>query len=359
MIHISKVLRSLLALVISFREGKIRLKGGQNRASELGDLNIWDLKKCNLAFLAKLGWSIVFNKDALWVDLLNKKYLRKTDFLSAVARPSDSYTWRSIKKGRGVLEGGLAVNIGNGLSTKFWLDSWCIFSPLIQHANVSITENEADASVSEFCDATVSSAYRNQFADGPSSPNPWGQVWDIQCTSKQHIFLWRLAHNSLPTSLLLHNRRLLLVPTCFRCSSQVETALHALRLSAQLTFPVRWAAFLVFLPAWVSIVQGKKKGSELLGADNLGEVGAGRLLLLAIRAACLPFLTNCKVVSHALPSKVPHAARMKASLREQQIVGTINERQLSELCSLVLSAQRTVKANHQTASRQKRTEDNP
>ncbi|GER39114.1 branched-chain amino acid ABC transporterATP-binding protein [Striga asiatica] len=28
-------------------------------------------------------------------------YLRKSDFFSVVARPSDSYTWRSILKGRG------------------------------------------------------------------------------------------------------------------------------------------------------------------------------------------------------------------------------------------------------------------
>nr|WMB96903.1 reverse transcriptase [Solanum melongena]WMB97093.1 reverse transcriptase [Solanum aethiopicum] len=76
---------------------------------------------------------------------------------------------------------------------------------------------------------SVSSAYHSQFSPLRPSPYSWDFVWKLPCTAKQHLFLWRLAQNSLPTASLLHNRGLVLLPTCFRCSSDIESALHALR----------------------------------------------------------------------------------------------------------------------------------
>lgn len=57
---------------------------------EQGGLNLGDLRKSNLAFLPKLGWH--FNKEALWVNLIQKKYFRHHDFLSVPGRTTDSYT---------------------------------------------------------------------------------------------------------------------------------------------------------------------------------------------------------------------------------------------------------------------------
>lgn len=120
-------------------------------------------------------------------------------------------------------------------STKFWLDEWSIFSPTIQHAQVAISDEEAEMPVSDFCDDTgcwdlkklhaclpldivhsiasmwttsdddsldtyywkyendglfsVSYAYRHQFDTDIPSHNPCNHIWEIKCTYKQHVFL--------------------------------------------------------------------------------------------------------------------------------------------------------------------------
>lgn len=59
---------------------------------EQGGLNVKDIRKANLAFLAKLGWKILTNKECLWIDIIRKKYLRRDDFLSVPSKSTDSFT---------------------------------------------------------------------------------------------------------------------------------------------------------------------------------------------------------------------------------------------------------------------------
>lgn len=52
---------------------------------EAGGVQIRDLRKVNLALLAKLCWFIWQEEDSLWVEVIKKKYLKTDNLLSLSA----------------------------------------------------------------------------------------------------------------------------------------------------------------------------------------------------------------------------------------------------------------------------------
>ena len=66
----------------------------------------------------------------------------------------------------------------------------------------------------------------------------------------QH-FLWRLAHNALPTREVLFRQKIVQDTTCFRCMGLTETAMHALHdyaVSSSILLLMGWAQLLATLP---------------------------------------------------------------------------------------------------------------
>nr|WMB96745.1 hypothetical protein [Solanum melongena] len=277
------VVQELDKMIISFLWGEMN---GTRKLHELswdqvclpkdqGGLGLRDTRKANFAFLAKLCWYIVKDKDCLWVELIKRKYLRSQEFMQAVARTGDSSTWRGILKGREILCNGLGVGIINGQNTKFWLDEWLPCGPLIQYATTAISEQDCELSVAEFCDEygswnfsriedtlpeeqilqissiwinptdpnddivfwklesdgnfSTKSAYESQLQTLPMRNSIWNHVWSLKCPNKLRIFVWRLVHGVIPTAEFLHHRHMTSQVLCFRCTQQVETSLHALR----------------------------------------------------------------------------------------------------------------------------------
>lgn len=97
-----------------------------------GGLNLRDVRKANLALFFR-NWGGILSLTRILFGL-ERKYLRHHDFFDVPSKASDSYTWRSILKGREVLLKSLGVNVSNGKTTSFWRDHWMPDSPLIQHA---------------------------------------------------------------------------------------------------------------------------------------------------------------------------------------------------------------------------------
>lgn len=82
------------------------------------------MTKLNGAMLAKVGWKIMTEQDALWVKVVKGKSLSNSNFLECRANAQSSYTWRSVIKGQDVLKRGLKWVIGNGRTVRFWIDVW-------------------------------------------------------------------------------------------------------------------------------------------------------------------------------------------------------------------------------------------
>ena len=85
---------------------------------------------------------------------------------------------------------------------------------------------------------TVKSAYRlkcqlddvaNQGQMGKLSTNNqfnWNSIWKLECPTKIKMFMWRIAHNSLPHRLNLLRRGMDLDPICPMCNRMNEDGAH-------------------------------------------------------------------------------------------------------------------------------------
>ena len=73
-----------------------------------------DLHLFNLALLAKQGWKLLTGQSCLLFRVLKARYFPISTFLNAKLSSNASYTWRSIRRTREVLQLGFRWKIGNG-----------------------------------------------------------------------------------------------------------------------------------------------------------------------------------------------------------------------------------------------------
>ncbi|XP_056688018.1 uncharacterized protein [Spinacia oleracea] len=147
-----------------------------------GGLGIRRLKEWNLAFMAKLGRTILTNSDKLWVKILKEKYLKNSNFLNCFANNTHSPLWRDILKGRSILEQGIMIGIGNGDSTSLWYHHWVGDQPLYKTEGVRIPESKAHWNKVVF-DLQMKSAFSlyNAFYVDWSFANNCSQGKDLSC----------------------------------------------------------------------------------------------------------------------------------------------------------------------------------
>ncbi|XP_075645735.1 uncharacterized protein LOC142616862 [Castanea sativa] len=197
-----------------------------------------------------------------------------------------SYAWKSILKGREVIQLGARFRVGNGKSIKIWQHHWLPIKhpPLISSP---IIESMEDATVDCFIDHTTGkwdaeilkgvlipaeaelaqriplphrqtedvlywpftangqytckSGYKflkdleENLGDGNHSKEDktlWKGIWSMEIPNKYKNLLWRACRNSLPTKQNLVRRTITQNPSCDRCSLQAEDTaedtLHAL-----------------------------------------------------------------------------------------------------------------------------------
>jgi len=115
-----------------------------------GGLGIRDSRSMNKALLAKRGWQLCSNNDALWVRIIKAKYLNRDSFLQVEPKSDASFTWKSFLDARDVVEHGIAFLVRNGRIIRFWLDTWLGDEPLISKASTNITEQEANSTVIQY-----------------------------------------------------------------------------------------------------------------------------------------------------------------------------------------------------------------
>ena len=79
----------------------------------------------NTALLAKLNWRFNVEKEALWAQVLRKKYCSQRRINSAnVDKLQCSQIWKAVKKGRGIFNEGSMWTIGRDSNLRFWWDNW-------------------------------------------------------------------------------------------------------------------------------------------------------------------------------------------------------------------------------------------
>ncbi|XP_073353989.1 uncharacterized protein [Aegilops tauschii subsp. strangulata] len=246
----------------------------------MGGLGFKDFELFNLAMLAKQGWRILQEPDSLSARILKSVYFPNTTILQAQLGSKPSQIWRAIVEGVQVLKLGLIKRIGNGNDTDVWLDNWIprdetlraygsrvanpprlasdyfdytmatwdkqkieqTFMPMDVPAILSIplsTRNFDDYWAWHFERNgvfSIRSAYRMLVATrqrreawlegsaGTSNSRTeelsWKALWRTQVPAKVHMFMWRLARQSLPTEDVRAHRNMAVTSSCGLCGSR-------------------------------------------------------------------------------------------------------------------------------------------
>ena len=205
------------------------------------------------------------------------RHFPNTHFLNPDISTYGSHSWKAILKGRSIFSKGTRWIVGNGQSTKFWTDPWLPNGTIrsLIHGPLTLGEDQAkvsdvlapnsqwnlnpisfdlpisiikqiqaiplsDFNVSQdkliwsshagFC--SVKSAYiflSKQTQNKTQETNlSWSWIWKIPIPPKIKLFLWKCAHNRVPSCAFIFKHANLAAQACPRCGLQ-ETTIHLLR----------------------------------------------------------------------------------------------------------------------------------
>jgi hypothetical protein len=108
----------------------------------LGGLGLRRLVHMNKACLMKLGWAIRSGKEALWIDVMKRKYVRQnSNFENPIVRVQDSCLWKSLTDALHSLNIYDFWAIGNGNSVSAWHDRWLFPGKSIEEFGIVIPDN--------------------------------------------------------------------------------------------------------------------------------------------------------------------------------------------------------------------------
>ena len=251
---------------------------------ELGGLGFRDIEKFNQSLLAKQAWRIWSNPTSLLARILQQRYFARSSFLECSVGTRTSYAWRSILHGRELFSQGLLQKIGNGESTRVWIDTWIktevprppqyrqdavvdltlsvsdLINPIDGSWNIPrvrevIAEEDVDLVLNTGLDLSsqngkVWGLSKSGFYNSKSGyklaetlerlqapPSPglppierklWKDLWKTHTSPKIRHFMWRVLSGALAVKERLRSRGILLDTTCPRCGLCEETISHVL-----------------------------------------------------------------------------------------------------------------------------------
>ncbi|XP_021994626.1 uncharacterized protein LOC110891242 [Helianthus annuus] len=95
-----------------------------------GGLGIRRLGDVNKALMTKHIWSIITNRNSLWVEWVHSYRLRGKNFWISKVVSNSCYSWRKLLQLRPQMRQFFWSDIGDGTRTSAWYDTWCELGPL-------------------------------------------------------------------------------------------------------------------------------------------------------------------------------------------------------------------------------------
>ncbi|KAK9990630.1 hypothetical protein SO802_025615 [Lithocarpus litseifolius] len=240
-----------------------------------------DLQKFNDALLAKQVWRLLTNEDSLFYRFFKAKFF-PSGSIPEVKEGVGSFAWKSILKGRGIVQNGLLWRVGNGSSIQMYHNNWLpdpsckkvLSTPhfFASHEKVSaLIDNERHCWAQESIDAnffpfeaslikaiplsfddcrdvitwplncdgvySVRSGYHllldmdlNELprtSNLSTSKRFWKGIWGLKVPNRVKNLMWRAGSDSLPSKSNLR-RKIPIDDTCSNCGLESETTLHAI-----------------------------------------------------------------------------------------------------------------------------------
>jgi hypothetical protein len=241
------------------------------RPKDQGGLGIEVLELKNKCLLSKWLFKLL-NEEGVWQELLHNKYLRNKTLSAVQSKPTDSPFRKGLMRVKEEFFNRGFFKVGNGMSTRFWEDTWLGKTPLatqypslyniVRHKNVTVAHvlaqtplnisfrrmllgnrwtlwlqlcrklmtvnlnDEQDLFVWELTTNgkfTVKSMYEDLMSD--NTPYLRKYLWKVKVPLKIKIFMWFLSNKVLLTKDNLAKRNWNGCTKCVFCGEQ-ETVEH-------------------------------------------------------------------------------------------------------------------------------------
>ncbi|KAJ0955349.1 putative RNA-directed DNA polymerase [Helianthus annuus] len=95
-----------------------------------GGLGIRRIGDMNKALMVAHIWSLLVNRESLWVKWIHAYRIRDRNFWDVPVRNNITWSWRKMLGLRQSIRNNLWVDIGDGVNTSVWFDKWEAMCPL-------------------------------------------------------------------------------------------------------------------------------------------------------------------------------------------------------------------------------------
>lgn len=113
-------------------------------AKEVGSLGFKEIKKSNMALLAKQVWRMLENLDSLCYKVFKACFFLDCSILDAKESALGSYAWKCILIAREVIEQGMVWRTGDGRSVCIKEDKW-LLGPVARSVSSPLPDIPPDA----------------------------------------------------------------------------------------------------------------------------------------------------------------------------------------------------------------------
>lgn len=125
--------------------------GTVTKAKQDGGMGLRNMRDMNIAFLAKVGWRLIYQKNELWARVITAKYMRKEGDVHRFKEKHGSLNlWKGICKAKRILNDGIRKIVRSGKDTCFWTDIWIKDKPLVASALTGVTECQNKLFVADY-----------------------------------------------------------------------------------------------------------------------------------------------------------------------------------------------------------------
>nr|KYP72147.1 LINE-1 reverse transcriptase isogeny [Cajanus cajan] len=120
----------------------------------VGGLGIREARKINTSFMMKNCWALCSQPNKLWVRVLKAKYDCGEDRVPMINKKTiASNVWRGICDAWKFVQTGIAWNVGDGKTTKFWNERWLPSRVILLEAVITLVPRHfLDQVVAEYVD---------------------------------------------------------------------------------------------------------------------------------------------------------------------------------------------------------------
>ena len=94
------------------------------KSKTIGGMGFRDLAMFNDSLLAKQAWRLLNNKSSLFYKVFKARFFPNSSLMEAADSRMGSYAWKSILRGRDIIQRGALWRVGSGEKINIWQQRW-------------------------------------------------------------------------------------------------------------------------------------------------------------------------------------------------------------------------------------------